>query len=116
MALHVALAPCATEAGLHVAAPPALGCAVAVMACAAANRRGALHWAVVPVLLPVQFQSKADAVLVIVLGIAAWQGAIGSQLWFGMVKLGPWQFHPLVLMFALSGTLMISKTVRIPKP
>lgn len=54
--------------------------------------------------------------LVIVLAIAAWQGAIGERLWFGMVQLGPWQFHPLVLMFALSGSLMISKTLRIPKP
>jgi CDP-diacylglycerol--serine O-phosphatidyltransferase len=55
-------------------------------------------------------------VLVIVLAVAAWQGAIGERLWLGMVKLGPWQFHPLVLMFALSGSLMISKTLRIPKP
>ena len=55
-------------------------------------------------------------VLVIVLAIAASQGAIGPNLWLGMVKLGPWQFHPLVLMFALSGSLMISKTLRIPKP
>jgi CDP-diacylglycerol--serine O-phosphatidyltransferase len=54
--------------------------------------------------------------LVIVLAVAAWQGAIGRDVWFGMVKLGPWQFHPLVLMFALSGSLMISKTLRIPKP
>ena len=29
---------------------------------------------------------------------------------------GPWQLHPLVLVFALSGSLMISKTLRIPKP
>ena len=54
--------------------------------------------------------------LVIVLAVAAWQGAIGDQLWFGVVQLGPWQFHPLVLMYALSGSLMISKTLRIPKP
>ncbi|OAD79284.1 hypothetical protein PHYBLDRAFT_121096 [Phycomyces blakesleeanus NRRL 1555(-)] len=27
-----------------------------------------------------------------------------------------WEFHPLVLVYALSGTLMISKTLRIPKP
>lgn len=54
--------------------------------------------------------------LVIVLWIAAWQGALGPRLWGGMLQLGPWQFHPLVLMFALSGALMISKTVRIPKP
>lgn len=54
--------------------------------------------------------------LVVVLAVAAWQGAIGANLWLGMIKLGPWQFHPLVLMFALSGSLMISKTLKIPKP
>ncbi len=54
--------------------------------------------------------------LVIVLAVAAWQGAIGEQLWLGVFQLGPWQFHPLVLMFALSGSLMISKTLRVPKP
>lgn len=27
-----------------------------------------------------------------------------------------WDLHPLVLMYVLSGTLMISKTLRIPKP
>ncbi|WP_460733917.1 CDP-alcohol phosphatidyltransferase family protein [Lysobacter tyrosinilyticus] len=54
--------------------------------------------------------------LVVVLAVAAWQGALGDNVWLGVVKLGPWQFHPLVLMFALSGSLMISKTLRIPKP
>ena len=54
--------------------------------------------------------------LVVILAVAAWQGAIGPDVWLGMVQLGPWQFHPLVLMFALSGTLMISKTLHIPKP
>jgi CDP-diacylglycerol---serine O-phosphatidyltransferase len=54
--------------------------------------------------------------LVVVLAVAAWQGAIGSELWFGEWRLGPWLLHPLVLMFALSGSLMISKTLRIPKP
>ena len=53
--------------------------------------------------------------LVIVLAIAVWQGAIGDNVWLGMVRLGPWQFHPLVLMFFVSGALMIS-TLRIPKP
>ena len=54
--------------------------------------------------------------LVLVLAVAAWQGRIGSDLWFGVWQLGPWQLHPLVLLFALSGSLMISKTLRIPKP
>ena len=53
--------------------------------------------------------------LVIVLALAALQGAIGDELWGGVIRLGPWQFHPLVLVFALSGSLMISKTIRIPK-
>ncbi len=54
--------------------------------------------------------------LVIVLAIAAWQGSIGAGIWGGVWQLGPWQLHPLVLIFAVSGSLMISKTLRIPKP
>lgn len=53
-------------------------------------------------------------VLVVVLAIAAWQGAIGSNLWFGMIEIAGFRFHPLVLMFAVSGSLMISR-IRIPK-
>ncbi|MGJ7555469.1 CDP-alcohol phosphatidyltransferase family protein [Variovorax sp. RB2P76] len=56
-----------------------------------------------------------SVVLVGVLAYAAWQGHIGSALWGGAWVVGPWQLHPLTLMFALSGTLMISKTLRIPK-
>ena len=54
--------------------------------------------------------------LVIVLALAAHFNAIGPALWGGSWQLGPWQLHPLVLLFALSGSLMISKTLRIPKP
>jgi len=53
--------------------------------------------------------------IVIALAVAAWSGRIDEQLWFGMWQLGPWQLHPLVLVYALSGSLMISKTLRIPK-
>jgi len=52
--------------------------------------------------------------LVIVLAVAAWQGAIGPQLWFGMVEVAGFKLHPLVLLFAISGSLMISR-IRIPK-
>ena len=55
-------------------------------------------------------------VLVVVLAIAAATGNIGEDLWWGRWQLGPWQLHPLVLLFALSGSLMVSKTLRIPKP
>ena len=54
--------------------------------------------------------------LVVVLAIAAATGNIGEDLWWGRWQLGPWQLHPLVLLFALSGSLMVSKTLRIPKP
>jgi CDP-diacylglycerol--serine O-phosphatidyltransferase len=52
--------------------------------------------------------------LVVVLGIAAAQGSIGDGLWLGVQTLGGFRFHPLVLMFAVSGSLMISR-IRIPK-
>ena len=57
-----------------------------------------------------------SVVLVAVLAFAAWQGRIGEALYGGVLELGPWRLHPLVLLFAVSGTLMISKTLRIPKP
>ncbi len=57
----------------------------------------------------------SSVLLVGMLAFAAWQGRIGAAVWFGHTQLGPWQLHPLVLLFALSGSLMISKTIRIPK-
>ena len=56
-----------------------------------------------------------SVVLVAVLAFAAWQGRIGfGNVWGGAWDIG-WQLHPLSLLFALSGTLMISKTLKIPK-
>ncbi|GAP36626.1 CDP-diacylglycerol--serine O-phosphatidyltransferase [Piscinibacter sakaiensis] len=52
--------------------------------------------------------------LVLVMAAAAWQGALGDRLWFGVVEIGGFRLHPLVLMFAVSGSLMISR-LRIPK-
>jgi len=56
-----------------------------------------------------------SVILTGVLAWAAWQGRLADNLWGGVMQLGPWQLHPLALLFALSGTLMISKTLRIPK-
>ena len=56
-----------------------------------------------------------SVVLVGVLALAASQGRIGSNVWGGAWAIGPWLLHPLTLLFALSGTLMISKTLHIPK-
>lgn len=47
--------------------------------------------------------------------IAAWTGAVREAIWFGELTLAGYKFHPLVLIFALSGSLMISR-IRIPKP
>jgi CDP-diacylglycerol---serine O-phosphatidyltransferase len=49
-----------------------------------------------------------------VLAFAAWQD--GEDLYGGAWDLGPWEFHPLSLLSIASGSLMISKTQRIPKP
>lgn len=52
--------------------------------------------------------------LVCVLTLGAALGAIGDALWFGTVRLGGFTLHPLALLFAVSGSLMISR-IHIPK-
>jgi len=54
--------------------------------------------------------------IVLVLAIALWRGAVGDALWLGSVRLGPGYFHPLVLLYAVSGSAMMSARLRIPKP
>jgi CDP-diacylglycerol--serine O-phosphatidyltransferase len=56
-----------------------------------------------------------SVVLTGVLAFAAWKGRIDESLMWGAWEIGPWVLHPLALLFVLSGTLMISKTLRIPK-
>ena len=48
-------------------------------------------------------------VLVAVLIFAAWTGQLGEHLYWGVWMMGPWELHPLALLFVLSGTLMIMK-------
>jgi CDP-diacylglycerol--serine O-phosphatidyltransferase len=52
--------------------------------------------------------------LVVMMFAAASQGALGESLWFGQVKLAGFTLHPLVLLFAVSGSLMVSR-IRFPK-
>ena len=52
--------------------------------------------------------------LVVLMLFAASSGALGERLWFGEVRVAGYALHPLVLLFALSGSLMISR-IRIPK-
>lgn len=59
----------------------------------------------------------SSLLLVGVLAVATWKGRIGvgEQLLGGVWDLGPMSLHPLVLIYLLSGSAMISKTLRIPK-
>jgi CDP-diacylglycerol--serine O-phosphatidyltransferase len=54
-------------------------------------------------------------VLVAVLGFAFYFDRVGSDIWFGSMRLGAPTLHPLALMYAVSGSAMVSATLRIPK-
>src|SRR5687767_9257160 len=54
--------------------------------------------------------------IVILLGIAFYLGRVDENLWLGSTRLGPATLHPLTLIYAASGSAMISATLRIPKP
>jgi CDP-diacylglycerol--serine O-phosphatidyltransferase len=54
-------------------------------------------------------------VIVALLAVALWTGRVEQTVWFGVHRLGPMALHPLALVYAASGSAMIS-TVRIPKP
>ena len=55
-------------------------------------------------------------VLVTVLGLAFYLDRFDDDLWFGSMRIGAATLHPLALMYAVSGSAMISATLRIPKP
>ncbi|MBG6082061.1 CDP-diacylglycerol--serine O-phosphatidyltransferase [Rubrivivax gelatinosus] len=52
--------------------------------------------------------------IVAMLAIAAALGDVRQELWFGHLQFGGFTLHPLVLVYAISGSLMISR-IRIPK-
>ncbi|HXY55611.1 MAG TPA: CDP-diacylglycerol--serine O-phosphatidyltransferase [Nitrospirota bacterium] len=56
----------------------------------------------------------SSLLLVFLIWIAASNGALRERLWLGEVKLLGFRLHPFTLLFALSGSLMISR-LRIPK-
>jgi CDP-diacylglycerol--serine O-phosphatidyltransferase len=57
-----------------------------------------------------------SVVIVLMLGVAFYLGKTGEAMWFGDVRLGPAALHPLTLVYGLSGSAMISATLRVPKP
>jgi CDP-diacylglycerol--serine O-phosphatidyltransferase len=54
--------------------------------------------------------------IVALLGVAFATDHIDDRLWFGAYRLGGGTLHPLALLYGLSGSAMISATLRIPKP
>jgi CDP-diacylglycerol---serine O-phosphatidyltransferase len=54
--------------------------------------------------------------IVLLLGVAMWLGRTDEALPLGVYRLGPAWLHPLTLVYAASGSAMISATLRIPKP
>jgi CDP-diacylglycerol--serine O-phosphatidyltransferase len=63
------------------------------------------------------FEGTPIPTSIVLVGLLAWAtatGAIRESLWFGEIAIGEYVFHPLVILFAISGSLMISR-IRIPK-
>ena len=54
--------------------------------------------------------------IVVVLGIAFALGRVNEALWMGRLEFAGAMAHPLVLLYAVSGSAMISGTLRVPKP
>jgi CDP-diacylglycerol--serine O-phosphatidyltransferase len=55
-------------------------------------------------------------VLVLLLGVAVFAGRVDHELWLGVYRIGPAMLHPLALLYGVSGSAMISATLKIPKP
>jgi CDP-diacylglycerol--serine O-phosphatidyltransferase len=57
----------------------------------------------------------SSLLLVGTLAVLAATGHWQDTLPLGSVHIGPWELHPFALLYALHGSAMISKTLRIPK-
>ena len=54
--------------------------------------------------------------IVVLLAVAFFLGRVDGALWLGSIRIGPALLHPLALVYGISGSAMISATLRIPKP
>ncbi len=64
------------------------------------------------------FEGTPIPTSVLLVGVFAWLTAadkIGANLPYGLIDFGPVALHPIALMYFVSGSAMISKTLRIPK-
>jgi len=62
--------------------------------------------------IPIPSSLLLVAVLAVLASLGRWQARVP----LGVVGLGPFDLHPLALLYALHGSAMISKTLRVPKP
>jgi CDP-diacylglycerol--serine O-phosphatidyltransferase len=58
----------------------------------------------------------SSILIVLLLAVAAWLGHTEERIWLGVWRFGPATLHPLALVYAASGSAMISATLRIRKP
>lgn len=56
----------------------------------------------------------SSVLIVVLLAVLHFQGRLGPDLWLGSWTIGSVVLHPLALIYALSGSAMIS-TIRVPK-
>jgi CDP-diacylglycerol--serine O-phosphatidyltransferase len=57
----------------------------------------------------------SSLLLVVALALCFYWSRVGDDLPLGVVQIGSLKWHPLSLLYFLSGSAMISKTLRIPK-
>jgi CDP-diacylglycerol--serine O-phosphatidyltransferase len=57
-----------------------------------------------------------SVLIVALLAVALATGHVHDSLWFGATRVAGAGWHPLSLVYAASGSAMISATLRIPKP
>ncbi len=55
-----------------------------------------------------------SVLIVILLAVLHFMGRLGGDVWLGQWELGGLGLHPLTIIYAISGSLMIS-TIRVPK-
>lgn len=57
----------------------------------------------------------SSLVLILVLAVCLYTGRVGDRLPFGVLEVAALAWHPLSLLYFVSGCAMVSKTLRIPK-
>jgi CDP-diacylglycerol---serine O-phosphatidyltransferase len=57
-----------------------------------------------------------SVLVILVLALAFATGNVHEEVWGGSLRIGPGTLHPLVLIYAVSGSAMVSATIRVPRP